>query len=819
MPVPRPPLPQHLAERTTDLGGRAPRSGGELVIYWQRGALRAHENPALDAAIFMARHLELPLLVYQGLSRRHPWTSHRVHRFILEGMREVQGELAARGIPSACHVERRERWDEGPVLRRLAARAALVVTEDVPVEPLVTWTRSLAARHPTWAVDASCLVPMPLVGRTHDRAFAFRRATHKLRVARLGHPWPEQDWEGDHEVPDDLPFSPVDLREADLTELVVAAGVDPTIGPLPHTRGGSREGYLRWRDFLASGGLRAYHRARNDAARNGTSRLSPYLHMGMVSPLRIAREAWQDGSEGAEKFLDELLVWRELAWCWCRYGPDPHELSAIPAWAREGLERHAADPREVLSWERLVRGRTGDELWDLAQHSLRVHGELHNNVRMTWGKALPAWSASPQLALERLVDLNHRYALDGRDPASYAGVLWCLGLFDRPFSPPSPILGSVRPRPTEAHARRLDLDAYRTRVERPLRARALRVAVVGAGMAGLTAARLLLDHGQTVRVFDKSRGLGGRLATRRRPDPDAPFDHGAQYFTARDPAFRRLVWSWVEEGLVAAWQGRFARLDGGELSLEDEQAPRYVGLPDMRSLAEHLGRDLEILPGLRVEGLEALDARPGPAHGEGPGPAWRLRCADGDFHGPFDRVLVCTPAAQAVGILDPAPELQALARSREMVPCHAALVRLAEPVPVDLDGLKLAQGPIAWAARDSSKPGRPAGERWVLHARPGWSQEHLEDPSEAVCTVLLEAFGAALGPHLGGPMPEVEGVESHRWRHARPLADRVPGPPARFDRLLGLGVAGDWLEGARIEAAWRSGASLAMQVLHDLCAD
>lgn len=801
------PLPQHLAERTTDLGGRPPRERGEVVVYWQRTALRAHENPALDAAMVMARRLELPLLVYQGLSRRHPWTNHRIHRFVLEGMREVQGELAARGIPFACHVERRERWDEGAVLQRLAKRSALVLTEDMPVEPLSGWTRSLASRNPLWVVDTACLVPMPLVGRTHDRAYAYRRATRKLREARLGHPWPEQEDATWPASPLELPFESVELQRADLAELVLAAGVDPTIGPLPHTRGGSREGYLRWQDFVASGGLRVYHRARNDASRNGTSRLSAYLHMGMVSPLRIAREAWQDGSQGAEKFLDELLVWRELAYCFCRFGPDPHELSALPGWARLSLHQHADDPREVMSWERLARGETGDALWDLAQQGLRVHGELHNNLRMTWGKAVPAWSATPQLALERLVDLNHRYALDGRDPASYGGVLWCLGLFDRPFSPPSPVLGSVRARPTSSHLQRLDLAACRARIERPLRASQPRVAVVGAGLAGLTAARLLQDHGLEVQVFDKSPGLGGRLATRRRPHPEAPFDHGAQYFTARDPAFRRLVRSWVEDGIVVAWQGRFGRLAEGALHPEEPTSPRYVGLPDMRGLAEHLARDLELTGGLRVAGLERA------------GGSWRLRDEEGGAHGAFDGVLLCVPAAQAVPLLEAAPELQALARASEMVPCHAALVQLSAPLGLEHDGLKLDVGPVAWAARDSSKPGRPPGERWVLHARPAWSQAHLEDDPEAAAGELFTAFAEAMAPHLTGPLPAVERLVGHRWRLARPRADRVPGPPARYDRALGLGIAGDWLEGARVEAAWRSGASLAMQVLHGLCTD
>jgi deoxyribodipyrimidine photolyase len=108
-----------------------------------------------------------------------------------------------------------------------------------------------------------------------------------------------------------------------------------------------------------------------------------------------------------------------------------------------------------------MRGATGNQLWDLAQRSLLVHGELHNNVRMTWGKAIPAWTASPEAAVATLLDLNNRTALDGADPASYAGLLWCLGLFDRAFQPEIPVLGAVRPRILEEHAARLDVEGSR----------------------------------------------------------------------------------------------------------------------------------------------------------------------------------------------------------------------------------------------------------------------------------------------------------------------------------------------------------------------
>ena len=251
----------------------------------------------------------------------------------------------------------------------------------------------------------------------------------------------------------------------------------------------------------------------------------------MVSPFRIARETSEIDNAGAEKYLDELLIWRELGYTFCFYREDHDQWSAIPDWAQETLRRHSTDDRsEVYSWEQLARGETKDDFWNAAQKSLLIQGELHNNVRMTWGKAILNWKRTPQEALATIIDLNHRYALDGRDPASYGGILWCLGQFDRPFEPEQNIIGTVRPRPTSNHASRLDTEKYLTRITTPRFDPAPTVAIIGAGISGLSAARTLQDHGLTVTVFDKSRGVGGRMSTRR-TDQGTTFDHGAQYFT------------------------------------------------------------------------------------------------------------------------------------------------------------------------------------------------------------------------------------------------------------------------------------------------
>ena len=498
---------------------------------------------------------------------------------------------------------------------------------------------------------------------------------------------------------------------------------------------------------------------------------------------------------GPEKFLDELLVWRELAYAFCFHRPDHASIEALPGWARRTLAAHRGDPRPSLpSWETLARGRTGDPLWDACQRSLLVRGELHNNLRMTWGKALLGWTRSAGEALERLEDLNHRFALDGRDPASYGGILWCLGAFDRPFRPERPILGAVRPRPTSQHARRLDVEAYRRRVGRPTVEPAPTVLVVGAGVSGLACARALTDAGLAVRVVDKGRRAGGRVSTRARDE--GPYDHGAQYFTVRDRRFRPLVESWRHDGVVAVWEGPIGSVRDGAFEERGAATERWVGVPSMGAVGRHLASGLTVDRGTRVEGVDRRDR------------GWSARLAEGGEL-TADRLVLALPAPQAAALLPRAAAARRVVAQIQMSPCWTVMAAFDQRLPVELDGLFVDDSPLAWAARDGSKPGRPAGERWVLQAGPEWSTRWLEREPEAVADRLLAAFAAATG------LPPTEAVSAvaHRWRHAR--TPEPLGADCLYDRAAGLGLCGDWCPGERVEGAYLSGVALAGEILRD----
>jgi photolyase PhrII len=800
-------LPPHLAERTRRIGTRAENEVGRFVLYWMRTAVRGHENPALDVALSLANARRLPLLVYHAVSERYPYASDRHHTFILQGARDVARELAARGIPYALHVERP--LHRGPHLRTLAAQALAVVTEDFPLDPLRGWTQALAEHALVAAVDTACVVPMKLVGRAYDRAFAFERATKALRAGRLDAPWVDVEPAFAMRFPE-LPFASVDPETMDVPELVAIAAIDHSVGPVAHTRGGSVAGYSRFDAFVA-GALGDYHRTRNDPlARegHGVSRMSAYLHYGHVSPMRIARTAAKFGGRGAEKYLDELLTWRELAYAFAAFSPAVDTLDALPDWARATLSSHAKDPRAMTpSWEALARGRTGDAFWDAAQASLRIHGELHNNARMTWGKALLKWTRDPQAALAMLIDLNHRYALDGRDPASYGGILWCLGQFDRPFSPERPILGTVRPRETSVHESRLDVVAYRARCMAPACGRPIRVVVVGAGLSGLACARTLADHGLTVTVVDKGMRPGGR-ATSRHDGADV-FDHGAQFFTARSEWLRRHVTSWEADGIVARWTPRLVQTGGAR---PRKTAPWWVATPSMGALAAHLSGGLDIKQGTKVTSL-SRDS----------GGTWSILATgpDGNAVPPLlaDALVVTLPAAQSALLLGAVDsEWSRVAASAKQTPCWAVMLTTRGVGDLGGDVFEDAQGPIAWTCREASKPGRAGAvqdgesgvgeERWLLHASAAWSEAHLDAAPELVAQALSEAF---LLQHGALVRALVLRVRAHLWRYAQGQLPEARG--ALFDASTLLAVCGDWVNGSRVEGALTSGVAAAGRLL------
>ncbi|MFO0922472.1 MAG: NAD(P)-binding protein [Pirellulales bacterium] len=807
-------LPPHLLERSRWFSPSPARPSGKYVMYWTHHALRTDENPALDVARYWARLLQVPLVVYQGIAESYPFASDRHHTFMLEGARDLQEQYRQLEIPYLFHLDRRSH--RIPMLYEVAKQAAMIITEDFPLEPTRGWTERLASKMdcPILAVDTACVVPHRLVGKAFDRAYQYREATKQLYEERVGKRWPP--WEVSlpqadlsNLLPTEVLEESLDLRRASLEELVCTCDIDHTVGPVADTRGGSKNGYRRWNAFLSSK-LASYAKRRNQAEVDGVSRMSAYLHYGMVAPTRLARETYERCPHpSAEKYLDELLIWRELAFGFCAYREYYEGWDALPAWARATLDRHRKDARpQRSSWESCARGQSHEPLWNAAQRSLLVHGELHNNLRMTWGKALLDWAHDPEVALQRVVDLNHRYALDGRDPSSYGGILWCFGQFDRPFEPEQPRIGTVRPRPLQEHAKRLDLDAYSRMVNRPRFQTSPRIAMVGAGLGGLMASRLLQDHGFDICVFEKSGGFGGRSATRR-VHGDLQFDHGAQYMTVRDCRLHKYLASWMEDGLIVPWMGRIGVWDQGKYQPEKKTIDRFVAVPGMNELGRHLGQDLRVHLRTRIVGtsMECCESRLQTSSSSSVGLYW-LTDEHGERHGPFDIVLWNCPAPQLVTIVPDGCRWKPKSDEVRMRPCWTLMVALSQPWSLPCDGAFIHNSPLRWMARNNSKHGRPQQlDCWVAHSTDGWAEEHLLDDADHVTELLLQALRDACGI----AMPEPIYRHSARWRFATP--DPALESECLWDPSTRLGACGDWCHNSRIEGALLSGMSLAGRVL------
>jgi renalase len=313
----------------------------------------------------------------------------------------------------------------------------------------------------------------------------------------------------------------------------------------------------------------------------------------------------------------------------------------------------------------------------------------------------------------------------------------------------------------------------------------MRIAVVGAGMAGLAFAEAAIRPDVRVYLFDKGRGAGGRMSTRRTLTQlgEVTFDHGAQYFTARDLNFCARVEQWRAAGLVAPWRA----------ACEDA----FVGVPTMNAPLKALANELEVRFDTRVDALVQDEA------------GWRL-IGEGLDDTSFDAVIVALPAEQASDLLRPvAPAFAAYATSNPSQPCWTVMAAFDAPLPFKPEVLRAA-GAVGWAARNSAKPGRVAlgqvgPEAWVIQGSPEWSLTHLEEMADRVAQLLLKAFFTASDVTPRDPII----LTAHRWRFAR---SGTAGMGFLWNPQAGLGVCGDWLVGPRVEGAWLSGNGLGQMV-------
>ncbi len=429
--------------RITIRRGGLPAAGARCVVYWMQRAERGVDNPALDCAIEVANELGLPLVAFFSAISNFPRANLRHYVFLNQGLQDAEHDLAERGVGFVVR-----RPPENKLEAFLAeVGAGIVIGDENPLRDPERWRAVLAGRLkiPYWTVDADVVVPSGLFEKGFYAQHLFRRRLEPLLPEYLVEPTTPvlaRPWK---------PDTPVASWSLDQDITKGWRDFDRTVAPVDTFRGGSHAALKRLHQFVQHQ-LADYDVTRRHPERNGTSQLSPYLHFGHISPLRIMLEVRKQLAAGKvpqpayDGFANEMIGWREMAINFVRYSRDTYDtIECAESWAAQTLREHTRDRRDpAYTCEQMERAETGDPLWNAAQQQMVRYGWMHNMLRMYWAKKILEWAPTPAKAFEWAVVLNDKYEMDGRDPNSYAGIAWAIaGKFDRPWFERE-IFGTIR---------------------------------------------------------------------------------------------------------------------------------------------------------------------------------------------------------------------------------------------------------------------------------------------------------------------------------------------------------------------------------------
>jgi deoxyribodipyrimidine photo-lyase len=467
----------------------AVRPDGNYVLYWMIASRRMRYNFALDRALEYCRSLGKPLVVFEALRVGYPWASDRLHRFVLDGMAANVRFCETRGVRYLAYVEPAPDAGKG-LVRALAEDACVVVTDEFPCFFLSKMVASAAKQVKVLLeeVDSNGLLPLRAAEQAAQRAFDFRRFLQKELPKHFGE-FPQADPLLKVKFAKGPMLAEKKLAKWPMAGATLLAGKGDALASLPidhsvkpvELRGGQEAARAHMQEFFEKR-LRLYAEHRNEPGRDVASGLSPYLHFGHISvhevfaelakrekwkPEKVAvrgngsREGWWNMGPAAESFLDELITWREVGYNFTSHRADYDRYESLPEWAQKTLKEHSKDEREhVYRLEEFESAKTHDELWNAAQRQLVMEGKIHNYLRMLWGKKILEWSRTPEEAARIMIQLNNKYAVDGRDPNSYSGIFWVLGRYDRPWGPERPIFGTIRYMSSENTARKVSVKGY-----------------------------------------------------------------------------------------------------------------------------------------------------------------------------------------------------------------------------------------------------------------------------------------------------------------------------------------------------------------------
>ena len=429
-------------DRVTVRRDGAPAATGKTVVYWMQRAERGVDNHALDCAIAVGNALGLPVVVYFAGVSNFPHANLRHYVFLNQGLRDVEQDLATRNVSFVLRNAPREDW----LTMFEDAEAAIVIGDENPMRVPEGWRQHVAKniRVPFWTVDADVIVPTKRFDKAQYAAYTMRPRLWKMLPEYLEayeNPKALHAWKKPRGFVADDPAGDMTAGWKDL---------DRSVGAVPELVGGAHAAEARLKLF-ADKMLGAYAETRNHPETDGTSILSPYLHYGHISPIRILltlEEAVANDKslrESADSFLDEMVTWRELCVNYVKYNAHYDDPECAEPWAVTTVEKHAQDVRETTyTVAEMEACATEDALWNAAQRQGIRHGWMHNFMRMYWAKKILEWSPSNREAMQTAIYLNDKYFIDGRDPGGYGGIAWAMyGKFDRPWGERK-VFGKIR---------------------------------------------------------------------------------------------------------------------------------------------------------------------------------------------------------------------------------------------------------------------------------------------------------------------------------------------------------------------------------------
>ncbi len=457
---------------------------GNCIAYWMISARRSVWNHGLEHAIELANQRNLPLVVIEPLAISHRWANDRSHTFVIQGMMDNKRAFEDSKITYIPYVETKPREARG-LLEKWMDYADVLVMDDFPVyHPRKVMEIAVSlGKCEIHSVDSNGFMSCRGQNRTFTTAYSLRRHLHKTiltHITEFPHPNPIELAENLVEMEEsevvrifadsDTPITPYEFiwRICEIKDFGLSAlaklEIDHSVAPVQHVPGGSEVAQGLWKEFRTNR-LQNYTDDRNHPEQNGSSGLSPYLHFGHISSHQMINEIFEDNDwtisninlphngrragwwglpADVEAFLDQIITWRDLGFIHCANVENHEDYDSIPEWAKLTLKIHESDPRPYLySFEEFENAETHDELWNAAQRQLRTDGIIHNYLRMLWGKKILEWTPNAKIAMEYMIALNDKWALDGRDPNSYTGIGWVLGKFDRGWTERA-VYGKIR---------------------------------------------------------------------------------------------------------------------------------------------------------------------------------------------------------------------------------------------------------------------------------------------------------------------------------------------------------------------------------------